>query len=124
MAVGVTVVADGVADKAVWTAFVHQTVDGAPNVVGVFALGRRRAFAEHGHPSERRHSSRVTALSGPVAELVLVVSEVVETFADDFTGARIIDGCTGRCRRRQAAHNRQPNWNGRLFHIVTKSVLR
>src|SRR4051794_36908189 len=112
MAVGVTVVADGVADKAVWTALVDQIVDGAPNVVGVFALGRRRAFAEHGHPSERRHGSGVTALGGPVAEFVLVVSEVVETLADDFACASIIDRGTGRCSRCQAAHNRQPNWKG------------
>src|SRR5258707_687824 len=112
MAVGVPVVADGVADKAVRTALGDQIVDGAPYVIGVFSLSSCRPFAEHGHAGERRHSSGVTALSGPVAELVLVVSEVVETFADDFTCARIIDGGTGRCRRRQAAHNRQPNWKG------------
>src|SRR5258705_3919224 len=91
MAVGVTVVADGVADEAVWTALVDQIVDGAPNVVGVFALGRGRSFAEHGHTSERRHGGGVAALGGPVTELVLVVGGIIQTFADDFSGACIID---------------------------------
>ena len=40
-----------------------------------------RAFAEHGHAGQRGHRRRIAALGRPVAELVLLVGQPVESFA-------------------------------------------
>ena len=66
----------------------------------VLALSGGRAFAEHRHAGKRGHGRGIAALGRPVAELVLVVGEIVEAFADDLARARIVDGspCAEECK--------------------------
>ena len=91
VAIGVAVVAHGIADQAVRPALSDQIIDRPADVVGVLALRRRRAFAEHREPGERRHRGRIAALRRPVAQLVLLIRQPVESLAHDLSCPRVRD---------------------------------
>ncbi len=61
-----------------------------------FALRGGRTFTKQGHAGERGHRGGIAALGSPMTEFVLVVGEIVEAFANDFAGTRVVDGGASR----------------------------
>ena len=90
VAVGVAVVARGIADQAVRAAAGEQIIDRQADVLGVLALRGGRAFGQQGHAGQRRHRRGIAAVvGGPVPQPRLRAGHPVEPVGHDLGRARI-----------------------------------
>ncbi len=118
VAVGIPIIAAGVADQSVRVAATDQILDRQPNVFGILALRGGGTLAQEGIACQGGHGGGITAvIGGPMPDPRLAASQPVQSALDQQVDLRFVR------RRRSAAAQQQNQGDRDADHAGANPVL-